>query len=507
LQFKTGVNGSPDVLGYWRSLTVAKITSKRKVSGGPLTGQWVYEWTEQIFDSETGLSIDSPNPRKGTYTNTTVFENVIIDVNNTEFLVGQYVWCRLKGQVYGTTVYETAYLDAGGGGGGGDSLCGGCGWMADVPTTTCMKFRVLGGNGRCSCIVAEGFAEAGYGTYVTAFTGWLASNMKKTCCGCGGAIFRITGDTTATLTYQDFHVSCQGGSAAGLFTLDLTLECCGIDPLTGKPFAQFRGWGPDACDGEVAPCDNTFVVIVECYDCPDPICDCCCTDYSPYSWYANVLSFASDTMNGFWVWEHVEGEGCKWYAECYGVESLLEYVPEETLFRLTHGGFVYELAFASWSCHGSNSMNYVSGSGAHPAVITVKAGQDLGIGTESPCQLPDDLSVTVQSSECDVINVTVTVTRPLPGIDNWTYTNTGDGDRVTGVTVQCENGQWSVAVTAQCDADPTPIAFGADSSGAQPDTSHFIPFELVWVDLPISGTPTVEGCCTEGSTATITVTE
>lgn len=103
---RTGINGNPGITTDWRSLTVAKITAVNTPTSGPFEDRPVYSWIEQTFDPETGECADSPTPRKGTYTSATVFENVLLDLNDAPLAVDSYVWCRIKGQVYGTTVYE-----------------------------------------------------------------------------------------------------------------------------------------------------------------------------------------------------------------------------------------------------------------------------------------------------------------------------------------------------------------------------------------------------------------
>lgn len=108
MQFRTGINGSPGVTTDWRSLTVAKITDVNVPASGPLSGRKVYDWIEQSFDPATGDFQDSPTPRKGTYTDPTHFINPLLDLNDADLAIDSYVWCRLKGQVYGGNCYETA---------------------------------------------------------------------------------------------------------------------------------------------------------------------------------------------------------------------------------------------------------------------------------------------------------------------------------------------------------------------------------------------------------------
>jgi hypothetical protein len=213
--------------------------------------------------------------------------------------------------------------------------------------------------------------------------------------------------------------------------------------------------------------------------------------------------FTSNTLNGFWVWDHVPGEGCKWEAICGEVTSTLEYIPGDALFRLTHDTFIYERAFADWDCAGNNDMAYVSGGGSHPSVITVKP---LGVLVDpldpSPCTLPDTLTVTVETT-CAAWNQTFTVTRPVPGEDNWTYIDIG----VISIAVICDGGIWTVNGTATCPDEPNPPwEFGLSTNSAVPDLLEFAPFEMVFDGATITGTDMVPDCCTT-TTATITVTE
>lgn len=110
---RTGINDSPGITTDWRSLTVAKITAVNYPTSGPFNGRPVYSWLEQTFNPATGAFADSPTPRKGSYTDATNFSNILLDLNDAALAVDSYVWCRLKGQVYGTTVYE---CDSGGSG-------------------------------------------------------------------------------------------------------------------------------------------------------------------------------------------------------------------------------------------------------------------------------------------------------------------------------------------------------------------------------------------------------
>lgn len=393
--------------------------------------------------------------------------------------------------------------------------CGECCWLGDVPQKTCWKIRMIGGDGRCSCIPTEGFESSGSAVWVPALDGWVANQMKSTCCGCGGAILKITGNCTATLTLTNFHVSCNGSSGSGeLFTLVMNSACCGINKKTGKPYIRFVGGGTDACSGDQEPCKNTFAAIAECFECPEYVCNCCCGGPAPNFWYQkDVIDFASNHLNGMWVWQHddsPEAPGCRWFAECYGISSVLEYDPDAVVYRLTHDTAIYELPAGDWACDGPNIMLYVSGaSGAHPGQIEVKPGMVVE-GTDNPCALPDNLTIALASSACAIFNVTVTVTRTAPGSGNWEYSNLGDGSRVTAVTLVCgEDGTWSMSATAQCLGDDDVLYAYEMHTILTPDTFETNPLEVVWTGVPITGDdpPHVPACCVDGATATVTVTE
>lgn len=90
----------------YRDLLVAKITAKYTPTNGPFSGRPVYTWVEQQI-SMTGSDEDTPSPRKGTYTSGIDFDNILVDVNDSDITVDSYVWARMKGVVLGATVYET----------------------------------------------------------------------------------------------------------------------------------------------------------------------------------------------------------------------------------------------------------------------------------------------------------------------------------------------------------------------------------------------------------------
>ena len=388
--------------------------------------------------------------------------------------------------------------------------CGGCGWLEDLPEDTCFKFRMDGGDGRCSCIPSEGYSTSGSGNWVAALGGWVATQMKDSCCGCGGVLLEIDANdcTQTTVTLHQFHIKCDAGSGSGLFDLVMKYDCSGINELTGNRYARFVGKGASACDGDQEPCGNSFYLTVECFTCPEPVCGCCCEDWSPWSWYQwDVLGFGDDNLNGSWVWEYDDStpNSCKWIATCGDYTSTIEYISSGGgKVRLTHHTYVYEIARSSWTCNGANVMAYVSGGGTRPANITLNPLQTVEPGV-TPCDLPDSLEVELISAGCPDMNAVVTATRAIPGTGPWEYGTPGS----LVVSVECgSDGRFEVAVSIECDdGSPPPIAFVAGTAPDAPDSAEWGPLELTWNNVPITGTPTVNGCCAEGSTVTIIVRE
>lgn len=489
-------SGSPRV--YWVKLT----GSGAGIDGGTA-------WAGRIQDEDAGVVTDNgyigADPDAPTYV---MYRTLAEDASLGSPAIGDIVLAVPDKDTPGVWLFQPKRIQ------GLD--CGGCGWLEDVPEDTCFKFKLEGGEGRCSCIPAEGFETSGSGVWVDALQGWISTQMKSACCGCGAAILEIDSEDcrNTTVTLKQFHVSCQGGSAAALYDLVMKFECSGINEETGQRFARFVGKGADACDGEVEPCANTFYLTVECYDCPEFVCGCCCTDYGPWSWYTiNITGFGSATLNGAWVWEYADDpeQPCRWVASCEAggnVTSVIEFIESggtvaSSVVRLTHGAYVYEIDRATWSCHGQNSFAYVSGGGTHPGVVTVNPVMVPDIIAPLPCSLPDSLEVEMVAADCPSMNFTVTVTRPIPGIDEWEYVDVG----VLTVYVECNSfGQFVVGVDISCEAGtPPPEAYGASTGGDAPDSISFEPvFEATWTGVAI--TPVTSPTCCEG-TATIILRE
>lgn len=185
------------------------------------------------------------------------------------------------------------------------TLCNGCGWLLSVQTKACLRIRVMGGVGTCSCIPADfpGTCADPGGTLAiydgTNFggtgplNGWVATALKRTCCGCGGAVLRIDPTKSllerATLSILNVCNSCQplGSGAVRKFTDILIVECCGVDAC-GRNYVQFVGYSRDACaDLDPTLCGPVYRILVTCVDCPAAVCDCpgCFGEQTPEAFY------------------------------------------------------------------------------------------------------------------------------------------------------------------------------------------------------------------------------
>lgn len=400
----------------------------------------------------------------------------------------------------------------------------GLGWLLDVPEATCLQIRMTGGWGRFADIPTESRALAGTAVYISGFglTGWLASKMKTTCCGCGGALFQITGEFTATLQLMGIHISCLTSSGIdAIATIDMKMEpgAAACDPETGEPMVTFVSNDARACNGDLVECENVFRMTVSCYDCPPPNCSCVCVGESPMSWYYDVLNtFADEEWNGFWViaYDDTAVDGCTWvgYCEPTTITSTLEFVntPGSPVWRLTHGTAIYEIAKSSWSPSGSNTLTYVSGApGAHPATITIAPVIPLDLTTGIPdpnrCAPPDTLTFSIDAPDCPLLDgFTTTVTRTGPSSNSWEWTNPSPGGSYIGsVSIGCVDGGWIANVTGTCSTGPSPV--GMDAVNA-PDSQTFSPLELIWLNVDISMVdPSPDPACCNLSVGTITVTE
>ncbi len=77
----------------------AVIDTKLKASSGSLTGLWLYGWTEQRTDPNTGLDEEPVGARTGTVTNSTTYLGPALEANNYEVAVGTVVFLRERGYI------------------------------------------------------------------------------------------------------------------------------------------------------------------------------------------------------------------------------------------------------------------------------------------------------------------------------------------------------------------------------------------------------------------------
>lgn len=347
-----GLNANTTNTQDYRTLLLARVTSKTVPVSGPFIGRPVYEWVEQRI-TDTAGDQDASGPRRGVYVpysadpNQQQSSNLLLDPNNADIRIGSYVWARMKGTVTnGMTVYETVLPI-----GNVDSSPGSCSWLADIPNTTCLLLKMRGGSGRCACINVDNPNDLSgivlvWNTDLGKWVGTVgydsagnitSSAMGTTCCGCGMARFGITSPSalTASLDFQGVHLSCGSGGSGGspaLVSITLVQEGCGTDPITGRRYVSFWGSGTDSCNGVQAPCDNTYHVRIECLpSCPPSSCACpACTagnSPTPDAWYFGINGTSALSHDGQWVLVRAAGNPCgPWVATCKGVTWTLSVV-------------------------------------------------------------------------------------------------------------------------------------------------------------------------------------
>lgn len=357
------------------------------VIGGDVVG---YTFVERWLDPTTLLLADKGGGRD----NSTADPAYAVD--GSSYKPGDYARCR-RGPGTGGRFWELWGKRPGADSGGSD--CSSCAWLNDVDPSACWTLYRRGGTGRCACFGVDDPTDPAAGVKLLPDGGeWFAEAMVQLCCGCGTAALNV-GAGTATLTLAGVHVSCvdpgSGGSPA-TFDLTLTADCCGVLP-DGRRFVQFTGWGPDACDGDQAACDNTFRFIAVCgTTCPDTTCDCppcgtCCSGPASKVLKSSITGFTDNHWNGAWAWAYTSN--CTWVATCGAYTSTMTYVPDATpnpVWRLTHGGSVYEMT-GFGCCSGGNVFERVSGSDG-PSSITIDASADCGTCTPD---WPATLTVTI----------------------------------------------------------------------------------------------------------------
>ncbi len=386
------------------------------------------------------------------------------------------------------------------------SDCKSCAWLTDVSRGMCIYMRDFGGYGRCNCYPTD--ADPGItGVYNNAYGGYVGTEMLRTCCGCGLGIFKPNSSDPrdSILTLKGVHVSCSvtgSGSVGTVFDKDMKLDCCGTDD-DGSPFAIFYGFGRDACaDVDATTCSNIFFVKVKCNAiCPETICECSCSGPSPFAWIIDLptLSFAEERLNGGWALTYL-GD-CEYGTSCLGFSSTITYDSSALKWRLRHGDFVYEIAVASWNPGGSNTFTYVSGSGTHPASITVTGVYKVDPATGTPdalaCWPGNTFPVTVDGA-CWGGPRTDAVT--WNGSNAWVF---GAGTSYT-VTVQCINGRFTAAVATVCPAPDgvTPVTISATT---YPTSQTYSPLCVRWDGTAVIGIGIPAKCCVDGTTTTVVI--
>lgn len=425
--------------------------------------------------------------------------------------------------------------------------CHGCGWLADIPTSTCLKIRMINGFGRCDCITSDdGWTAAFMGgdTGWIGGYGWVATGMSNTCCGCSVAVFRLGANpTAATLTLYGLHTACPppgspGADPATLPVLNLNLQwvCCdrapGTDDAPGPLRAIFVGSGTDACDGTPAACENVFYLSVECSEpCPEPVCECCCPAQiegvlqftpAPRFWGFGPIFWFNDTrFNGCWTMAHVEDDPttqCKWEGICSitGDTAILEYVdvPGAPVFRLTIGGAKFEKDATAWDCCKGNTLDYVSGGSVNSDVAKITVipiiTKDSSCGTCDKIP-PATLTVSFIAPSCPVLDGFSTVVTYDLGTDQWYWQAAGPDttQRVYSVAVKCgPGGKWQCTVGGICTDPPSPAntPFGVTTTDS-PTTLHHNPLEIIWTGETVTADVPAAGCCVTGGSLTIHVTE
>lgn len=398
------------------------------------------------------------------------------------------------------------------------SDCASCGWLDDIPLTTCWRLFRRGGSGRCACFPFDNLdLDSGLPLFWDGESSTLfGDGMIGACCGCGSTQFLLNGDGTATLSLNGMHISCAGGgsgSGGAIWNATLVSDCCGTitdpdSPFYGRKFVHFTGKGPDACSGDQGPCDNTYNIIAICgFDCPEENCDCIgCLTSNPIVWTAlNITGFGSDTLNGDWVLTQEAGDGCTFTATCEGVTSELSYADGSPgVWSLDHGGNLYQVNGTGNECTLGISLVRMSGSG--PAMIqlipkhaNIQAVCCSGIDLRN---LPDSFDVHLGSIPgCFMSGASQTVTRTAPGELHWQWVNPDivSSPRILSVEVTCVDGVFRMGWTGCCG---TPICATTNAYvtfTGNPANIIYDPLFIIWDDGVVTGDPVHAGCCPDAT--------
>jgi len=232
----------------------AKLIEKSQPEAGPFAGLWTYAWEQAYFDPATGVSTVVQPCRSGTLT-----ENPALELNNVELEVTAdikpIVFLRTKGFVGDKLVYEFSETGAG-------ILpppppppppttCSGCGWVAGLGVTDCLKMTIIDAGGSCSCVATGQTLKLHKVGGV-----WVPKalcndpNSVDTCTHTVSVVFdpNPCGPPCLKFTTTD-------GGSGGEYTNLLSFDCCRSNE------AYFNGGGPLHCSGMTAaggPAGNTF---------------------------------------------------------------------------------------------------------------------------------------------------------------------------------------------------------------------------------------------------------
>ncbi len=221
------------------------------------------------------------------------------------------------------------------------------------------------------------------------------------------------------------------------------------------------------------------------------------------------MAFSDNQDNGLWVINFdTENAGkCRWTRTCRGRTWTLEYSDGDAAYFLTGPDSVYSLDVASWTCNGANTLNKIGGDG--PATLKIYPLAPIQDPLVDPCELPDELTASFVVSGCSIYDgQSRTLTKV--SANTWAFSDSsGIDSKITGITFACVNGKWTLACTARCARpDPDPAITFSINTSTVPDLASFLPFQIEWDTLDVTGTPDVGGCCGAGvGAAQVIITE
>lgn len=404
-------------------------------------------------------------------------QNPAVDVLGVGFEVDDYALCRSASGRGGLTweLYPVggSSTPTPGTSGTDDTNCA---WLKWLPTSTCWTVYQRGGHGRCACFPTSDPTDPDAGviaTYIGALSGWLMVDpnhdeptaMVRACCGCGSGLLQIDGEGVPKLTLGGVHVSCDAGAV--LDEEELTDYVCG-KLADGRYYILFFGSSEDVCDGAQQPCRNDYQILWVCgAECPPAGCGCegCGASPTPVAWYAlGVTGFSAAAWNGDWVWS--QSSGCTWEAICDESTSTLTYVPGESpVWRLTHGGSVYEVAVSAGQCEAPLTLTRVSGSGS-PTTLTLTPVE--GSGTAPTCCSGCDIELLKSKTlYLTIAGVPEVLSATYDDVNDWWYfSGTVTGCTCSGALfeafLECVGGVLLFSAIPLCPCKPTAkCAFGA----------------------------------------------